>query len=179
METHMADEKKVAASSETKPAQDNRPKPNRNNNSRYKGNRPNNRPDNRPANRAPNNAPAAKANHFEVTAAYHTERANFWRRRVNGFSMFALIYGVLVANNTAAFNTQFIAGLGLIAFTLVFLIVFAARNYLDHKVNIDANKYRSNILRTADDMAKATKDPVTKEELMLQALTSIGSSDNK
>lgn len=171
----MADENKAPQSKEAKPAQDKRPKPNRNNNNRYKGNRPNNRPDNRPV----SNAPQAKVNHFEVTANYHTERANFWRRRVNGFSMFTLVYGALLANNTAAINNQLIAGLVLIGFTLLFLIVFSARNYLGHKVNIDANTYRNNILKTAEEMAKATKDPVTKEELMLEALASIGSGDKR
>lgn len=168
----MADEKKAPQSSDTKVTQDNRPKPNQNNNSRYKGNKPNNRPDNRPA----HTTAQAQPNPFEVTAAYHTERANFWRRRVNGFSMFTLIYGALLANNIAALDAQIVTGLGLIGFTLVFLIVFAARNYLDHKVNIDANRYRQNVLITAEDMARSTKDPVTKEEFMLEALAAIGKS---
>ena len=171
METFMADETKKPQNPQNKPTSNNRSNQNRSNNNRHRNNRPQNRP----------HTPAkAQANPFDVEATYHTTRANYWRKRVNGLAAFTLIYSALTlsAANMAS-STQHIISLGLIAFTLIFLTVNAARSYHNHKKSAALNKFRQNILITAEDMAKATKDPVTKEEFMLEALTSIGSSDKK
>ena len=172
----MPDEAKTAQSSNQKSAQSDRPKQNRGN---YKGrnNRSNNQPNNRQNNRQ-QNRPQRQLNQFETEAAHHSEKASYWRKRVNGFAGFTLVYAaVSLSMVTVAGGAQLIAGMGLIAFTLVFLVVHAAGNYRHHKANAALNKYRHNLLMTAEDMAKSTKDPVTKEELMLEALAAIGAGE--
>lgn len=169
----MADETKTPQPTQSKPVPSNRSNTNRssnnNNNNRHRNNRPQSRP----------HTPAkVQANPFEVAATYHTTKANYWRKRVNGFAAFTLIYSALTLTlANMASGSQNIISFGLIAFTLIFLTVNSARSYHSHKKNAALNKFRQNILITAEDMAKATKDPVTKEEFMLEALTSIGSSD--
>ena len=168
METFMADETKTPQSNQSKPTPNNRSNQNRSNN-RHRNNRPQNRP----------HAPAkVHANPFEVEATYHTTKADYWRKRVNGFAAFTLIYCALTLSlANMASGAQNIISFGLITFTLIFLTVNSARSYHNHKKNAALNKFRQNILITAEDMAKATKDQVTKEEFMLEALTSIGSSN--
>ena len=166
----MADETKTPQSNQSKPASNNRSNQNRSNN-KHRNNRSQSRP----------HTPAkVQANPFNVEATYHTTKANYWRKRVNGFAAFTLIYSALTLSvvNMAS-GTQNIISFGLIAFTLIFLTVNSARSYHNHKKNAALNKFRQNILITAEDMAKATKDPVTKEEFMLEALTSIGSTGKK
>lgn len=159
---------------EAKPTQNNKPNDKQNNRPKHNRGNPRGR-----SNRGskPHTTQSRPANPFEVTAAYHTARANFWRRRINGFAAFTVIYGALLAATKASLSASFIIGLGLISFTLIFLLLVAARNYHDHKRNIDANRYRQNILITAEDMAKSTRDIETKEEIMLEALTLLGDND--
>ena len=117
-------------------------------------------------------------NHFEKEAAYHSTKVTYWRKRVNGFSAFTLIYAAITLSlGSAIGGIQSMTALGLVAFTLLFLILNAAKNYQDHKSNEALNKYRHNILMTAESMANSTKDPVTKEEIMLEALSAIGSGN--
>ncbi len=160
---------------ETKPAQSNQSKSTQGgrNRSNYKGrnNRSHNRPDNRSQSK-----PQTQVNPFEAQALQHTEKANYWRKRVNGYSAFTLLYSaVTLSIGTVASGAQQITALALIGFTLIFLVLHAARQYSEHKSNAALNKYRHNIIVTAENMAQLTKDPVTKEEIMLEALTAIGS----
>ena len=171
----MPDETKKPQASDSKPAQANRPNNNRSN---YKGrnNRHNNRPNNRPSHKVSE----PKDNVFATEAKYHETKASYWRKRVNGFSAFTLIYGALsVSFDIHIAGPQAIMALILIAFALIFLIVHSARNYSEHKKQFVQNKLRRNILLTAEDMAKGTKDPISKEEYMLEALSAVGTGDKK